>query len=60
MVIQESKAYVAVSGPCSDCGAMVERRMECVDNFTHSTVELCATCWSAYRQREMFAAGCCG
>ena len=31
-----------------------------VDVATHSTVELCAACWNAYRQRQVFSAGCCG
>ncbi len=47
-------------GTCSDCGATVPRRIECVDRATHSTVELCETCWHAYRQRQVFAGGCCG
>jgi hypothetical protein len=60
MLVQEDSSHVAVSGPCADCGAFVERRMECVDNFARSTVGLCAVCWNAYRQRQVFAAGCCG
>lgn len=47
-------------GTCSDCGTTVQRRIECVDGMTHSTVELCETCWNAYRQRQVFAGGCCG
>src|SRR5574341_2494150 len=59
MRVQAHSAQVIDAGPCSDCGATVERRMVCVDHVTHSTVDLCAFCWNAYRQREMFAAGCC-
>lgn len=60
MLVQERRSEYTVSGPCSDCGAFVERRMECLDHFTHSTVALCASCWNAYRQRQVFAGGCCG
>ena len=60
MLVQESNAQIVVEGPCSDCGAIVGRRMECVDGVTHSTVELCEGCWNAYRQRQVFAGGCCG
>lgn len=60
MLVQELSAQVVIGGPCSDCGVTVERRMECTDRFTHSTVELCAFCWNAYRQRQVFSAGCCG
>ncbi|HLZ34250.1 MAG TPA: hypothetical protein VKP13_09540 [Nitrospira sp.] len=49
-----------VMGTCSDCGTPVWRRIECVDGMTHSTLELCETCWNAYRQRQVFAGGCCG
>ena len=60
MVLQESRVESAVAGPCSDCGQFVERRAESIDGFTHSTVQLCAACWNAYRQRQVFAGGCCG
>ena len=49
-----------IVGACSDCGAMVLRRIECVDQTTCSAVELCETCWHANRQRQVFAGGCCG
>ena len=49
-----------VTGACSDCGTMVLHRIECIDGMTHSIVELCETCWSAYRQRQVFTGGCCG
>jgi hypothetical protein len=60
MLVQERHKQVLAGGPCSDCGAMVDRRMECIDGVTHSTVELCAGCWSAYQQRQVFSGGCCG
>ncbi len=60
MVVQERNVDRVVSGSCADCGALVEQRMACVDVATHSTVELCASCWNAYRQRQVFSAGCCG
>jgi len=60
MVAQESRADRVANGPCADCGVVVVRRMACVDVATHSTVELCAACWNAYRQRQVFSAGCCG
>ncbi len=49
-----------MTGACSDCGVTVRQRIECVDGMTHSTLELCETCWNAYRQRQVFAGGCCG
>lgn len=49
-----------VLGPCSDCGVVVQRRIECVDGITHSRLELCESCWRAFRQRQVFAVGCCG
>ena len=60
MVVHEHRGQVAVGGPCSDCGVVVERRIECVDGMTNSIVELCETCWHAYRHRQVFAGGCCG
>src|SRR5262249_13573750 len=60
MIVQEPRLEVAVGGPCSDCGAMVDRRIACVDTFTHSNVNLCGSCWHAFRQRQTFASGCCG
>src|SRR5215831_6618551 len=51
MIVQEPRLEVAVGGPCSDCGAMVDRRIPCVDTFTHSNVDLCGSCWHAFRQR---------
>ncbi len=49
-----------VAGPCADCGTVVERRIECVDGFTHSIVDLCPACWVACQQRQVFAGSCCG
>jgi hypothetical protein len=62
MVLHEPYVDVdpAVAGPCSDCGQYVERRAEAIDGFTHSTVQLCAACWIANRQRHVFVGGCCG
>jgi len=60
MVDQESSVARVVSGSCADCGARVAQRMASVDVATHSTVELCVACWNAYRQRQVFSAGCCG
>jgi hypothetical protein len=48
------------TGTCSDCGTTVRYRIECVDVVTHSTLELCETCWNAYRQRQVFSGECCG
>lgn len=47
-------------GPCTDCGSVVEQRVEYVDGFTHSVADLCPSCWIAYQQRQVFAGGCCG
>src|SRR5262245_27129883 len=58
MVIQEPHVDVAKGG--TDCGALAHRRIACIDIFTHSTVDLCTSCWQAYRQRQEFANGCCG
>ncbi|MBY0246752.1 MAG: hypothetical protein K2Q17_03705 [Nitrospiraceae bacterium] len=60
MVLQERRVESTAAGPCSDCGTFVERRAESIDGFTHSTVQLCASCWNAYRQRQVFSSGCCG
>ena len=60
MVAQERNVDRVMSGFCADYGALVDPRMACVDVATRSTVELCATCWNAYRQRQVFSAGCCG
>lgn len=60
MVAQEPRVDRVASGSCADCGVVVAQRMACVDVATHSTVELCAACWNAYRQRQVFSAGCCG
>lgn len=60
MVVSEQKSEYMVAGACSDCGARVQQRTACVDVVTHSAVELCEACWQAYRQRQAFAAGCCG
>lgn len=60
MVAQETSVDGVVTGSCADCGALVAQRLACVDVVTHSTVELCAACWNAYRQRQAFSTGCCG
>jgi len=49
-----------ITGICSDCGTPVRQRIACVDSMTHATLELCEICWNAYRQRQIFAGGCCG
>jgi hypothetical protein len=48
------------AGACADCGALAPRRIECIDGITHSKLELCEVCWNVFRQRQMFAGGCCG
>jgi hypothetical protein len=61
MLVYEERTQHVISGPCSDCGTLVEQRTECADAITHSMVTLCPTCWTAYQQRQIFAAtGCCG
>ena len=60
MLTQERRVDNPVVGACSDCGAVDQRRIICVDGMTHSTVELCERCWSASQQRQVFAGGCCG
>ena len=60
MLIQERRTEMLPVGACSDCGAVVQRRISCVDGMTHSTVELCERCWKASQQRQVFAGGCCG
>jgi hypothetical protein len=49
-----------LAGACSDCGAVVQRRIACIDVITHSTIELCDPCWSAFQQRQVFTSGCRG
>lgn len=60
MVMQECHGDGVMNGSCADCGTLAAQRMACVDILTHSTVELCPACWNAYRQRQVFSAGCCG
>lgn len=60
MLAQQPDIEMQLAGPCADCGLVVEQRIECVDGFTHSTVNLCQACWRACQQRQMFAGGCCG
>jgi hypothetical protein len=48
------------AGPCTDCGAMVPERKACVDGVSHASLQLCEVCWNVFRQRQMFAGGCCG
>jgi hypothetical protein len=59
-MLVQSTTELGIIGTCSDCGRSVQQRKECVDGMTHSTVELCETCWNAYLQRQVFADGCCG
>lgn len=60
MPVQEHNIGYMVSGPCAECGMVVEGRMEMVDCETRSRVELCPFCWLVTRQRQVFAGGCCG
>lgn len=60
MPVQQRDTEMIGVGPCADCGLVVDRRLECIDGFTHSTVVLCAACWVACRQRQEFSGGCCG
>ena len=60
MLTQERRADNPVVGACSDCAAVVECRIVCVDGVTHSTVELCERCWRVSQQRLTFSGGCCG
>ena len=60
MLAQLSDIEKPSAGSCAECGLVVERRIECVDGFTHSTVQLCQFCWNACQQRQAFAGGCCG
>jgi hypothetical protein len=46
-------------GACSDCGAVVQGRITCVDGMTHATVELCDRCCCVAQQQQVFAGGCC-
>lgn len=60
MPVSEQSSQSVGAGSCSDCGLYVERRVESVDDVTHSTVQLCAVCWNASRHRRVFSGGCCG
>jgi hypothetical protein len=60
MPVQHTDIEGQVVGPCADCGAVVKRRIECIDEFTHLIVDLCPACWAACQQRQVFATGCCG
>jgi hypothetical protein len=58
-MVQEHRSDSIGAGPCSDCGMFVEWRTEVIEGFTHSAIQLCATCQQAFRQRQAFAGGCC-
>jgi hypothetical protein len=60
MVVQTLDSELVCEGPCADCGVVVQRRIVCVDGMTHSRMELCEICWNVFRQRQVFAGGCCG
>ena len=60
MLTQECRTNMRPAGTCSDCGTPAQRRTTCVDEMTHSTVELCERCCCVFRQRQAFANGCCG
>ena len=60
MPVQEHNVDRVVSGPCAECGMVVEGRMASVDCVTRAQVELCPFCWLVDRQRQVFAGGCCG
>ncbi len=60
MIAQEHSPLPVIGGLCCDCGMVVEQRVELIDGFTHSTVHLCIACWSAHKQQQAFAGGCCG
>jgi hypothetical protein len=60
MLAQRLDTEHPMAGPCADCGLIVPQRIACVDGMTHSRMELCETCWRMFRQRQVFAGGCCG
>lgn len=60
MLTQQLNTEQTMTGPCADCGLIVSRRIACVDEVTHSRMELCEMCWRMFRQRQVFADGCCG
>lgn len=60
MLLQALDSKRICAGPCADCGMLVPQRIECVDEITHSRMGLCEVCWNVFRQRQMFAGGCCG
>ena len=45
---------------CFGCGTLVQRRIACIDEITHSLVDRCERCWNVSQQRKIFAGGCCG
>jgi hypothetical protein len=59
MWIQERRTEMSPGGACSDCGAVVQGRITCVDGMTHATVELCDRCCCVAQQQQVFAGGCC-
>jgi hypothetical protein len=60
MPTQEHRTDLRPVGACSDCGTPAQPRITCLDEITHSTVELCERCWCVFQQRQVFADGCCG
>ena len=57
MLTQERRTDNPLGVTCADCGALVQRRIACIDGMTHSTVELCERCWSASQQRQAGVVG---
>jgi hypothetical protein len=60
MLTELRRADTPHAGACFDCGALVQRRIACIDEITHSLVDLCERCWSVSQQQKIFAGGCCG
>lgn len=58
--VQDLRHEPVCGGPCADCGVPAPRRFACVDGITHSRLQLCEMCWHMFRQRQVFAGGCCG
>ena len=60
MLTELRRADTPDVGVCSDCGTLVQRRIACIDEITHSLMDRCERCWSVSLQRKIFAGGYCG
>jgi hypothetical protein len=59
MLMEQAIGQAVEEGTCAECGRVAGQRERCFDQHTLSELELCATCFAAFRQRQAFPPGCC-